>query len=229
MENFPTKDQLHTDVLEKKYGKIHAEVLRHDNVREAQDRECIREARLVDEENILRTYALTFLTYDRKNEEMLKIDGEIRQGGLIGETFRKHGYVVKKNVIDVFLLNLPDWMKADFKTEEEKAKARLTEFYAKKENAEPIIYGTVSEIYSPDFRDPKDGINEVDKAQVNPVTDTLEQVGIPVQEVWQRLDRAHMPNEWDDLKGQYEQSRKLSEPIIEQLHSKIDKYLQDKA
>lgn len=227
--HFPIKDKLHTDVLEEKYGPIHAVVLRHDNVREmAMGAERIREARLVDRENILRTYALTFLTYDKENEEIAEIDDEIRQGGLIGQTFRNHGYTIKKNVIDVFIIPVPLWMRADFKSDTDEAKARLTEFYAKKDGATPTIYGTVLEIYSPDFRDPKDGINDVDKNQVNPLTGTLQSVGVPIDEIWKRLDRASENNEWDDLKERYEQAGQLSQPIITSLHDKITKYLDNK-
>jgi len=226
--HFPVKDKLHTDILEQKYGPIHAVVLRHDNVREMKKgAERIREAMLVDEKDILRTYALTFLTYDKRNEEIANIDDEIRQGGLIGETFRKHGYTVKKNVIDVFLIKIPSWMKNDFKTDEEEAKARLTEFYAKKEKETPVIYGTVLEIYSPDFRDPK--LNNVDIAQVNPLTGALQGIGVPADEIWERLDRAAETNEWDDLQDRYEHAQKLSQPVVQSLHDKISKYLKTKS
>ena len=225
-EHFPVKEKLHTDILEQKYGPIHADVIRHDNVREAKEGvERIREARLVDGDNILRTYALTFLTYDRNDKELLQIDEEVREGGLIGKTFREHGYVIKKNVIDVFLISIPEWMKTDFHTDEENAKSRLTEFYAKKNNQTPVIYGQVLEIYSPDFKDPKDGINDVDKAQINPVTDMLQGSGIPTDEIWSRLDRASETNEWNDVEAKYQLAQKLSTPIVEGLHKKIQHYL----
>ena len=228
-EHFPIKDKLHTDVMEEKYGPIHAVVLRHDNVRETKPgAERIREARLVDNQNILRTYALTFLTYDKKNKDIAKIDNEIRQGGLIGQTFREHGYEIKKNVIDVFVLPVPTSMQADFKTKSTKAKARLTEFYAKKGDDTPTIYGTVLEIYSPDFKDPKDGVNEVDINQINPLTGALQGVGVPIDEIWERLDRAAENNEWDDLKERYEQAQSLSQPIVQSLHRKINEYLEKK-
>lgn len=228
-EHFPVKEKLHTDILEQKYGPIHAVVLRHDNVRETKrGAERIREARLVDEKDVLRTYALTFLTYDKGNKELADIDDEIRQGGLIGKTFREHGYTVKKNVIDVFIMPIPSWMRNDFKVDEEEAKARLTEFYAKKEEATPVIYGTVLEIYSPDFKDPKDGVNDVDIAQVNPLTGALQGVGVPTDEIWGRLDRAAETNEWDDLKDRYEQAQNLSQPVVQSLHEKISKYLENR-
>jgi hypothetical protein len=226
-EHFPIKDKLHTDILEQKYGPIHAEVLRHDNVREMKKgAERIREVRLVDKNNILRTYALTFLTYDKENVEIANIDDEIRQGGLIGQTFRKHGYTIKKNVIDVFIMQIPAKMSDDFKVGTKEAKARLTEFYAKKAGTTPTIYGTVLEIYSPDFKNPADGVNEVDINQVNPLTGALQGVGVPIDEIWERLDRAAENNEWDDLKERYEQARQLSQPVVQSLHGKIAQYLE---
>ncbi len=226
-EHFPVKDKLHTDILEQKYGPIHAEVLRHDNVREMKKgAERIREARLVDKKNILRTYALTFLTYDKGNREIADIDDEIRQGGLIGQTFRKHGYTIKKNVIDVFIMPIPAKMSDDFKVGTKEAKARLTEFYAKKAGTTPTIYGTVLEIYSPDFKNPADGINEVDVNQVNPLTGALQGVGVPIDEIWERLDRAAENNEWDDLEERYEQARQLSQPAVQSFHEKIRQYLE---
>ena len=229
MQHFPTTEKLHTDILEQKYGPIHSQVLRHDSVNEcAEGFECIREARLVDAGDILRTYALTFLTYDKKNTELVRIDAEIRSGGLIGKTFREHGYVIKKNVIDVFLIDVPEWMKKDFHSNESKAKARFTEFYAKKGNETPVIYGIVLEIYSPDFKDPKDGINEVDRAQINPTTDSLIAAGIPGEEIWKRLDRASETHEWDDMKESYVQAERLSAPIVTVLHRKVSLYFGSK-
>jgi hypothetical protein len=213
--------------LESIYGPIHADVLRHDNVRESEKgMERIREARLVDEDNILRTYALTFLTYDKNNDELVRIDDEIREGGSIGKTFRKHSYEVKKNVIDVFIIDIPKWMIDDFHVDTDKAKARLTEFYAKRKNQTPVIYGTVLEIYSPDFKDPEDGVNDFDKAQKNPLTGTLQSVGVPTDEIWERLDRAAKPDEWKDLDEKYSQAQKMSESIIQQIRDKITRYIE---
>jgi hypothetical protein len=228
-KHFPVKDALHTDVLEEKYGPIHAVVLRHDNVAEAKTGEMrIREARLVDEKDVLRTYALTFLTYDRRDADLARVDEEIRKGGLIGKTFRENGYTVKKNVVDVFILDIPDWMQKDFRADTSNAKARFTEFYAKKEDGNPVIYGTVLEVYSPDFRDPKDGINEVDRAQINPTTGTLQVVGIPVDEIWGRLDRASETNEWADMSTMYSKAQEMSQSIVGLLHRNIEEYFNSK-
>lgn len=229
MEHFNVKDKLHTDVLTEKYGPIHAVVLRHDDIKHSKKgAERIREAKLVDENGITRTYALTFLTYDKGNEEIAAIDDEIRRGGLIGQTFDDHQYVVKKNVIDVFILDIPEWLQKDFETTETKAKARFTEFYAKKGDLTPVVYGIVLEIYTPDFRDPSEGINEMDRLQINPLTGTLQSLGVPIDEIWARLDRAAEENEWDDLKDRYEQAEVMSKPVVESLHRKVRDYLSKK-
>lgn len=231
-EHFPTKDRLHTDVLREKYGPIHADVLRHDSGHEKTKQDRLREARLVDEENILRTYALTFLTYDPEDTELLSIDDEIRESGLIGETFRQHGYTIKKNVIDVFIMDIPEWMQDDFNVESNKAKARLTEFYAKRENEDTTdaltIYGTVVEIYSPDFKDPNDGINEIDHNQINPLTEDMKNAGIPMEKIWEKLDRASEPDEWGDMKNEWTQAMGLSKEKVNALHKKIMQYLKEK-
>lgn len=228
-DHFPITNKLHTDVLQDKYWPIIACVLRHDNVTELKTgSERIREARLVDKENILRTYALTFLTYDKNNQEIVAIDEEIRLWWLIGATFRNHWYTIKKNVIDVFIMDIPDWMKTDFNVAWNQAKARLTEFYAKSSTTNPVIYWIVLEVYSPDFKNPEDGINEIDIKQINPTTGTLQDSWIPIDEIRERLDRASESNEWNDLKERYEQAQKLSKKVVESLHEKINKYINKK-
>jgi len=225
-EHFPVKDQLHTDVLWKQYWKITADVLRHDNVENTKDWwDRIRVCRLVDDADILRTYALTFLTYDKNNLAMVIVDNEIREGWLIGETFRKYWYIVKKNVIDVFIMDIPDSMQADFQCKGSKAKARLTEFYAKKWTIAPTIYGTVLEIYSPDFRSPDEGLNKFDLQQINPCTWSLQDCGVPIDEIWSNLDKASWENTRENHKVAYDNALKMSKYVLDSFHQKIKNYL----
>lgn len=214
MDHFPRQKKLHTDVLEDRYGKITARVLKHDDE--------IREAHLVDPEGISRTYAITFLTFDKENTELVLINEEIKEGGLIGETFRKHGYEIRKNVIDVYPIELPDWLKEDFHSDEDYAKARLSEFYARKEG-DPVIYGTVVEIYHPDFRGPV--VNEADINQVQPSTEMFEKAGVGKMEVWDRLGET---KNWDDLGERYRRARQLSLSLVFKTRQKLDDYLASK-
>ena len=145
----------------------------------------MRESFLSDEKGVARTYALTIFEYDRKNMEIRAIDERIKNGGLIGKAFKDFGYEVRKNVTGVFLIENPAWLKEKFAENGNQSKARLSEFYAKQEIGEPIIYGTVLEVYSPDFR-PAD-INDVDISQVHPTTAVLEQAGYTKAEIYNFL------------------------------------------
>ena len=108
----------------------------------------------------------------------------------------------------------------EFKTDLHVAKARITEFYAKKADARPDIYGTVLEVYSPDFRDPRNGINEIDRVQLNPPISFLEEVGISVDEIWSRLDRANDPDEWQDLQSKYDSAFRKGAVYVESVRQK---------
>ncbi|MEZ4210937.1 MAG: hypothetical protein R3B39_01410 [Candidatus Paceibacterota bacterium] len=177
MEHFNINKKLHTDVLESKYGPIHSEIVRHDGF--------MRESFLSDSTGIARTYALTIFEYDKGNKEISIIDDKIKSGGLIGKVFKDFGFEVRKNVTGVFLIENPDWLKNKFKDQDLKSKARLSEFYAKQETGYPIIYGTVLEVYSPDFRPSE--INDVDISQIHPTTDVLEQAGYTKLEIYDFL------------------------------------------
>lgn len=212
MEHFPMEKKLHTDVLSDAYGPIHAEVIRHD--------ETIREAHLVDAQGITRTYALTFFSFDRANPELVAIDDEIKGGGLIGGTFRKYGYEIRKNVIDVSPLPIPLWLQERFHTNEAFAKARLSEFYARKEGGEPVIYGTVVEIYTPDFRPAV--VNETDLEQIQPSTAMFVAAGVGKQEVWDRLGEG---KQWSDLGERYSAAKERSLPNVFAFRERIADYL----
>jgi hypothetical protein len=147
------ENNLHTDALELKYGPIQAVVMRHDPL--DHDGERIREAKLVDGNGILRTYALTFLNNSLADKELLEIDEKIREGALIGQTFKRYYYEVSRIVLCELLVPLPIWMQDQFGVSQKIAHARLLEFYAKKEGSQTFLYGTLIEIYSPDFVEPK--------------------------------------------------------------------------
>jgi hypothetical protein len=212
-EHFNLADRLHTDVLEDKYGKIHAHILRHDSE--------VRETHLEDEEGISRTYALTFFSENPENPEIERIDQEIQTGKLIGKVFRDHDYAIRKNVIGVRTVKLPDYLKQAFAVKTDFAKARLSEFYAKKKNNPPVIYGRVVEIYTPDFRPAV--VNEQDIVQVNPTTEAFEAAGVSREEIWDRLGN---DNKWNDIGNKYTEAREISLLQAHELNEKIDEYLE---
>ena len=144
---------LHTEALEARYGPIQAVVLRHDSL--DHDGERIREAKLVDQNGILRTYALTFLSDNNESEEFFAIDKKIKEGALMGQTFIAYGYKVIRTVLCDIALPLPVWMQNEFQVQQTVANAKLIEFRARKQRR-TFTYGTLLEIYSPDFENPRE-------------------------------------------------------------------------
>ncbi len=214
MEHFPIVNRLHSDVLEDTYGPISAKVLRHDKE--------IRESHLIDSSGTSRTYAITFFSkWDEKR--IIDINEQIKNGAPIGKAFRKFGYHIRKNVIAVYIVALPSWLRKDFKVKGKYAKARLSEFYACKENEAPVIYGTVVEIYSPDFRPSK--INETDRLQVNPVTREFEKIGVSKKEIWKRIGRN---NDWTDIPQTYSSAKKASRDDIFRFKKRIEKIIKER-
>jgi hypothetical protein len=220
-EGFPTKDSvLHTDRLEEKYGVITPEVARHDAE--------VREAYLNDPEGICRTYALTFFDQAERNswsEELLAIDAEIQAGGSIGKTFKNHGYEIRKNVVGVYSLKIPTWLGQRFKSASkgfaaDMAKARLTEFYAKKPDVRPAIYGTVVEVYTPDFRPAV--VRAADLAQLGAMTSTLESRGFTREEVWLRLG---LETPWEDMPPLFAEAQEESLMLIEHAKDRVSSYM----
>lgn len=212
-EPFHLVDRLNTDALEFKYGKIHAHVLRHDSE--------MREAHLKDGQGVSRTYALTLFPKSPENPEIKQVDQEIQAGGLIGKVFRKHGYSIRKNVIGVRIVKLPGYLRRAFAVKTNLAKARLSEFYARKENGLPVIYGKIVEIYTPDFQPAV--VDEQDIAQINPTTEAFEATGVSRVEIWDRLGGG---NKWDDIGDKYVEAREISLAQANELNEQIDEYLE---
>jgi len=213
MEHFPLVDRLHTDVLEEKYGSISSKVLVHDDK--------IRLAHLVDSKGISRTFAITFFL-NNWTTDVRNINEEIRKGQPIGKSFREHEYAIRKNVLEVYRIKIPQWLKEEFATHDNYAKARLSEFYAKKKGSPPVIYGVVVEIYSPDFR--KSTINKIDMAQESALTPVLEKQGFSKEEIWKRIGRE---NDYEDQKNKFLKAKKESNNKERELKIRINEILKN--
>ena len=170
--------RLHTEVLEEVYGPVSVQVLRDDNL--------TREILLTDQQNIARTYALTIKNAEWEgNKEIQSVNEEIRAGAAIGKAFKVNGFSICKNIIDVHLVHLPEWLQQAFAHSSKIAKARVTEFLVKKDQL-IFNYGLITEVYSPDFRDAM--INAQDAAQINLPSAALYDMGLTKQQVWNYVE-----------------------------------------
>jgi hypothetical protein len=176
-EHFPLVNRLHTDVLRDTYGDVHVEVLEHN--------ENLRVADIVSEDGMVLTRAVTLYGDSSDREMLAEIDMRIKDGGLIGEVFRDEGYEIRKNVIDVFSMEIPEQLRNKFSTKKKFAKARTSEFYARKDQGDVLLYGLVTEVYHPEFRLPV--VNEVDLDQISASTEVLERKGVSRLDVWNSI------------------------------------------
>jgi hypothetical protein len=178
-ESYNLRNRLHTEVLKEKYGKVNTHVLRDDD--------HIRDVLLMDEHLIARTYALTIKNKQwQHNDEIYEVNKAIQNGEGIGEAFKSRGFVIQKNVLDVYVIKLAEWLRLAFETNNKTAKARIAEFIVKKGNL-IYNYGTITEVYAPDFRTPQ--VNETDKAQINIPSSVFKSFGFSKEEIWTFLEK----------------------------------------
>jgi hypothetical protein len=176
--------RLHSEVLEDTYGPISVQVLSDDTI--------TREVLLKDRLSIARTYAMTIRNGEwARNNEMQAVNKDIQAGEAIGKAFKSHGFSICKNIIDVYVVNLPEWMKTAFSHTSETAKARISEFLVKR-NDLIFNYGLITEIYSPDFRKPVK--NDQDSVQINLPSTILYDMGLTKQQVWKYIEDRGMRN-----------------------------------
>lgn len=168
-------------------------------------------------------YALTFLTYDPQDDKIYAIDSEIRDGGMIGKTFAKHGYTIRKNVIDVFTVKLTPELKAKLQVTDEYGKGRLTEFYIRHDDSSPSIYSHILEI-KPHHLEAAD-VDGFDVAQLNPASDVLARHNISTDDVWDHLPDAASTDEWVDRDSEYTAAQHESLPEIMGWRTRIEKQL----
>jgi hypothetical protein len=189
VEYFPRVGRLHTDVLEERFGLITPRVLRHDDE--------IREAHLVDTGGVCRTFAVTLFPRGGHSESLAEVDREIRTGGSIGKTFRARGYSICKNILKVFIVGLPEWLRRAFCAVSGFAKARMAEFLARRGQGLIQVYGTVIEIYHPDFRPAE--ISPFDRLQESPTVDALLAHRVmSAEDGWDYLADGSRCDRWDE-------------------------------
>lgn len=152
------------------------------------EQETVRKTLIVDREGTACTYLiLTPHTEWIVNTEIQQVDKAILEGEAIGEAFRKKGFQVRKNILDVYTVSLSPWLKKAFATTEAFAKTRNVEYVVKKKN-EVYNYALVTEIHSPEFRPAV--VSDADTEQINFSFYTLKAAGFPKEEIWKLIEPA---------------------------------------
>lgn len=173
---FALVDRLQTDALEDRYGLIRAQVLHHGD--------GYRAAHLVDSPRVSRTFALTLLPPSGVEAPLRRLDDRLHAAGSMGKTFREQGFVVRKNVLRVFVAGLPPWLRHAFQSDDACAKARVSEFVVRRAACPPMVFGVVVEIDHPGFRPAV--LRPEDQRQEAPSFTSLLRNGVKAEEVWRR-------------------------------------------
>ncbi|MBC7851495.1 MAG: hypothetical protein H7Y31_17255 [Chitinophagaceae bacterium] len=135
--------RLHEDILEEVYGKIAIHVMYDDDK--------IREVVMIDEEDIVRTYALSLKRKSwRFHPEIEQVNKQIRNGAAIGQAFRSAGFAIERRLIDAYQVTTPLWLQAAFMNDTPVARARTIEVSVEK-YGKPYSYAIITEIYTPHF------------------------------------------------------------------------------
>lgn len=181
LHNAPAKtlcaDRMHSDTVKEKYGATTQNILYQDKL--------VRQTMMMDEHNIARTYAAITLNTDwQDNREMREVDEAIRRGESISEAFCSRGFMLRKNILDVYASSLTARLRRSFSTTAIFAKACNAEFIVKK-GRRVYNYAVMVEIYSPDLYAAM--VTDEDIRQVNFSFYTLRAAGFSSEEVWRLI------------------------------------------
>lgn len=205
-------DGLLSDALGERYGPISARVLLHD-ARE-------RRAHLVDAKGATRTFSVTYLS--RPMPPALRpVNAEIRAGRLIGEAFRDRGFAIRKNVIDVFVVECPPWLRAAFRARERYAWARTFEFHARNRSSGPLLYATLCEIFTPDFKPPV--VTPTDVSWLGPSSAALRGVGLSKEAAWNQIRRFE---DGRNVEGRFVDARVATLPLVFDIRRRVTSFLE---
>lgn len=134
---------LHTEYLSKTYGNISINVLKYNDT--------YRESNLLDSKNILRTYAITFLN-TAISEELKLLTSRIGSHEFIGGFFKKNSFSYKREIIYKFIVELPHWLREEFKDKSDCSIGILSKIYVQAgKDSKLEEFGTLYEVSCPHF------------------------------------------------------------------------------
>jgi len=138
--------KLHTYTLEKKFGHIDGRIIKQDK--------NIRIIHLKDGKGISRTLGIVrFLNADKK---VIKgAHKKIKNGGLLGKTFKDFKINFRKEFVGSLRVKLPDWLKNDFNTKQNNGFALFSNVLVSDDSLlnNEFLYAELIEIIPLDLKD----------------------------------------------------------------------------
>jgi hypothetical protein len=176
---FPLKNNLYVDTNNGKSNSITEKVLYKDK--------STREVLLMNQQGIVTNYTTIAKNNEYPfNDGIAEVEKAIQQGESFESAFRRRGFIIRKNILHVYTTSLRSWLRKEFGTTENYAKAKCVEFIIKR--GEMIRnYAVITEVYSPDLH--KAEVTEKDHLQINFSFTSLQAAGFSKQEIWQIMDQ----------------------------------------
>lgn len=133
---------LHTAKLEKLYGPVECEIISQDHK--------IRIVHLKDKQGISRTVGVVRF-YNTDHKPIKAVHRSILAGGLLGKSLQQSKIDYQKEVIGALPVSLPDWIKNDFKTEEERSLGLISIIKLKTSSGGQLLYTEILEVLPPEL------------------------------------------------------------------------------
>ena len=132
-------ENLHTNRLEKLFGPITLHIL--------EQNESIRIVELKDKNKLCRTFAI--VKFMNINGEILKeAHDKIVKGELLGKTLCDYNIDFDREFIGSLQVKLPDWLKFDFKTNENEGFGFVSNIWVNDDSVEPnrFVFSKIIEV-----------------------------------------------------------------------------------
>lgn len=134
--------KLHTAALEKLFGPISCEIIRQDSE--------IRIVHLRDKKDVSRTVGVVRF-YNTDHKPIKEVHQTILAGGLLGKTLQQSKVHYEKQTVGVVPVILPDWIKNDFRTDQEHSVAVISMINIDTISGSPLRYTGIIEVLPPDL------------------------------------------------------------------------------
>lgn len=135
-------NNLHSFTLEALFGSIKNQIIKQN--------ETIRIVHLMDEINISRT--LGIVRFLNINEAFLKpVHQKIVSGEMLGKTLYEANIDFDKEFMGAIHVELPDWIKRDFNTSQNKSLAFFSKIVINSNSGDNYIYSELIEVIPPEI------------------------------------------------------------------------------
>jgi hypothetical protein len=121
------------------------------------------------------------------------------------------------------VVEVPPWLRKAFRHPSPYAWARTFEFHARNRTSGPLLYATLCEIFTPDFKPPV--VTPTDVSWLGPSSAALRSVGLSREEAWGQIRRFE---DGRNVNGQFVEARVATLPLVFDIRRRVTAFLSGK-